>query len=180
MDDLKFAAWALIIVVIIIFLIIRSISNTKKHKTSKQHSPNANQQFTAYKNEYRYKKRPYLLTQNEYHFYKALVPIANEKSLTICPKVRLADIIEPQKGQHWKGAFAKIKSKHIDFLLCEGPLIPILAIELDDNSHNRAERIERDQFVDQALQQSGIPIIHTQGNGNLKEKIESTILSCCQ
>jgi len=36
----------------------------------------------------------------------------------------------------------------------------MLAIELDDSSHKRAARQERDSFVDSALAAAGLPILH--------------------
>ena len=45
-------------------------------------------------------------------------------------------------AQAWRN---RIHAKHIDFVLCDpGNLQPILCIELDDPSHNRPDRIERD------------------------------------
>jgi len=121
---------------------------------------------------YIYKKRPYLLTQNELAFYKSLLPVANANKLIVCPKVRLADLIEPIKGKNFQAGFNKIRSKHIDFVLCDpGNLKPVLALELDDRSHDRPDRQARDQFVDNALSGAGLPILHTRSTNDLEKKI---------
>lgn len=53
--------------------------------------------------------------------------------------------------------FNKIRSKHIDFLLCDKEsMAPLYAIELDDISHEKESRIERDLFVDSALEAAGL------------------------
>ena len=48
-------------------------------------------------------------------------------------------------------------------------------IELDDNSHNQADRIARDQFVDQVLQSVGYKILHIKAvTEQTKEEILKT------
>ena len=54
----------------------------------------------------------------------------------------------------------KIDRKHVDFLLCNPRAVrPFLGIELDDKSHQRDDRQERDQFVDQVFAAVGIPLV---------------------
>lgn len=122
---------------------------------------------------YQYYKKTYFFTKNEFYFYKALKEIACELELEIFPKVRLADIIEPPRNdKNWQTAFNKIKAKHIDFVLCENQTFkPKLVIELDDKSNITEKRIQRDQFVDEALKSAHLQIIHTYGTQNLKDKI---------
>lgn len=156
----------ILIILLIIILIIQTISNLLKPKRKEESEKKPN---------YQYSSKQYLLTPNENNFYKSLLPIATQKGFIICPKVRLADLLEPRKGQNWMAAFSRIKSKHVDFLLCKGPLIPILAIELDDKSHEKDDRKERDAFVDQAYKSANFPILHVKGPEKLSEKIEQMI-----
>ena len=80
-------------------------------------------------------------------------------NLTIISKIRLADLIESNNKFNYSD-FNKIRSKHIDFALCDKhTLMPLLLIELDDNSHNQYERRQRDDFVNQSLVQSGYKIL---------------------
>ncbi len=72
--------------------------------------------------------------------------------------VRIADLIrvrpKPPKWQSWQN---RIHAKHIDFVLCDPETMEAkLAIELDDASHNRRDRVERDKFVDGALSAAGV------------------------
>jgi hypothetical protein len=56
--------------------------------------------------------------------------------------------------------FRKIAAKHIDFLLVEPDrLEPVLAIELDDSSHSRSDRRERDQFLDELFGIVNFPLL---------------------
>lgn len=107
-----------------------------------------------------YKKKKYLLTIAEKNFYDALSIAINNTNYYICPKVRLADIIYVSETDKRQSYFNKIKSKHIDFLLCDkNSMSPILAIELDDNSHLRDDRINRDVFLDKALKSAGLKFV---------------------
>ena len=103
----------------------------------------------------------YLLTRNEWYEYKKLKPMADSRGLVICPKVRLLDIIEPRKGENYRSLMGRIQSKHVDFVLCDQDLHIKAILELDDSSHDRKDRQERDQFVDQILTGAGYKVIHT-------------------
>lgn len=51
----------------------------------------------------------------------------------------------------------------------------LLIIELDDQSHNNIERIERDKFVDDNLTACGYKIVHTRGAIDAIEKELQTV-----
>ena len=79
-------------------------------------------------------------------------------------KVRLGDIVKPAKGlsnSMRTTAQNKINQKHVDFVICKSSdLAVVMVVELDDKSHERDDRTGRDQFVDRALTDARIPIIH--------------------
>ena len=103
-----------------------------------------------------------LLSKNEWHAFKKLQEITKGKNYMICPKVRLLDIIEPIRGQKkYKTLIYKIQSKHVDFVVCDENVHIKAIIELDDGSHDREDRKERDQFVDEILTSVGYKVIHT-------------------
>ena len=64
-------------------------------------------------NEY---KSKFILTPNEKSQYNYLKIIIQKLELTLFVKVRLADIVEPTTSNY--AAFNKIKSKHVDFIVC--------------------------------------------------------------
>lgn len=82
----------------------------------------------------------------------------------IMGKVRLGDLIQPAKGlsrSQRTGAWNRIHQKHVDFVLCHPDTLDVAGVvELDDVSHRRKDRSERDAFVDNALSMAGIPIVH--------------------
>jgi predicted RNA-binding Zn-ribbon protein involved in translation (DUF1610 family) len=54
----------------------------------------------------------------------------------------------------------KIDRKHVDFLLCDPKTVrPILGIELDDKSHQRPDRQERDEFVQNVFSAAKLPLV---------------------
>lgn len=114
---------------------------------------------TDYTNCYQAK---YLLTKNEWYAHKKLKEIADQKGLTICPKVRMLDIVEPRKGEKdWKTLLHKIQAKHLDFVICDQSMRIKAVLELDDNSHDQKDRQARDTFVDEVLKSVGYKVIHT-------------------
>lgn len=110
---------------------------------------------------YPYERRD-LLTSNELAFYQILYPLVCQHGWQLLMKMRLADIMAVQKGvPDYMKYFNKIKAKHTDFVFCDPDTLEILAgLELDDPSHDRPDRMERDEFVDHAYAAAGIPLIH--------------------
>ncbi len=119
-------------------------------------------------------KFKYLLTKSEWSFYKKLKEVTDKRNLHILAKVRLADLVEVEKWVSeggFKKYFSKIKSKHVDFVLCNPDNLAVKAIiELEDGTHhNSPERARRDDFVDKVLKKCGYPVIYTYGGANLDE-----------
>lgn len=102
-----------------------------------------------------------ILTPNELQAYRKLKILTDQQNYIICPKIRLADLIHPYNNNpDYMKHFSKIKAKHVDFTICDQKLNVIGIIELDDSSHDRKDRIERDRFVDKALKEANYKIIH--------------------
>jgi very-short-patch-repair endonuclease len=96
----------------------------------------------------------------------------------ICPKVRLADVINCS-GEDWKQGFGgRISQKHLDFVIADAASTAIvLAIELDDRSHRRADRQQRDTFVDRALAAAGIPMVRVPATATYDARALSAVLA---
>ena len=102
-----------------------------------------------------YEKKEYLMTKNELKFYKQLKKITDKLNLTIFVQVSLYQII---KNKEYKD-FNKIKSKSIDFVITENNGKIKLCIELDDSSHNKNNRIKRDNFINEIFKQTNINLL---------------------
>lgn len=87
-----------------------------------------------------------------------------DSSYRVFGKVRLADVVLPVKNPSRSNrttALNKISQKHLDFVICSASDLAIVGVvELDDKSHNRKDRAERDGFVDTALASAKIPVLH--------------------
>ncbi|HEY6874206.1 MAG TPA: DUF2726 domain-containing protein [Geobacteraceae bacterium] len=110
-----------------------------------------------------FQPREVLFTPAERSFLGVLEQ-ALDSSYRIFGKVRLGDIVKPAKGlsnSRRTTAQNKINQKHVDFVICKSSdLTVVMVVELDDKSHERDDRVGRDQLVDRALAGARIPVIH--------------------
>lgn len=114
--------------------------------------------------DYPYQPIEKLFTAAETKFFYALDAVVHPQEYKIFGKVRLADIIRVKRGMEkadYHKAFNRIKSKHIDYVLCNASTLSIeLLIELDDASHQKPERQRRDSFLDAAAKAAGVRLLH--------------------
>ncbi len=110
---------------------------------------------------YPYVAKEALFTHAEQKFLRALEEAVGDDYM-IFGQVRLCDVIQVQRGldsKSWGRAFAKIKAKHLDFVICDPDDLSILcAIELDDSTHERKDRKKRDHFLNHAMAKAGVPL----------------------
>lgn len=130
---------------------------------------------------YQYKRKNFFLTRAEHECYDALI-VAVGNDYFIFAQVHLPTLLENKVvGQNWRGALRHISEKSVDFVLCDKNYIsPKLAIELDDKSHERPERQERDKEVERILQDAGLPLLRLENRGRfdsneLAQKIKDAI-----
>jgi ssDNA-binding Zn-finger/Zn-ribbon topoisomerase 1 len=142
------AALLLLIVVIVIAKKLKRASGAVNKKGDAQQFP--------------YKKLAGLFSPAERSFLGVLNQAVGS-DCQIFGKVRVADVLTPQKGlarRDWQIYFNKISAKHFDFVLCDKHDLRFLcAIELDDSSHNSKKRITRDAFLVGACQAAEFPLI---------------------
>lgn len=115
---------------------------------------------------YRYKRKQFFMSRAEHECFEALMTaVGNEYH--IFPQVHLPTIIDNKvKGQNWNAAFRHVSQKSVDFVLCNKRYIePILAIELDDQTHNRQDRKDRDGEVERILKDAGLPLLRLENHG---------------
>lgn len=142
--DLVVKFWPFILLIFFIFLLKLFFGNHEKENKLK----------------YDYKLKHSVMTDSEFKFYKALI-IANNNQYDIFPQVHLDSFLEYKiRGQSWIGAFKHINQKSVDFVLCnKSDGQPILAIELDDPSHQREDRVLRDEEVERIFKSINLPLL---------------------
>ena len=109
----------------------------------------------------RYTRIAALFTPAERRFLQALRE-ALPPEVGIFGKVRVADVLEPSSflgKRHWRRQFWKISSKHLDYVLVDGDARILCAIELDDRSHLKTDRMRRDRFLNAACRSAGLPLL---------------------
>ena len=158
----------LILIIIIILLAINTFLN--KFTIADKNDNNNN-----YNND-SYERKEYLMTKNELKFYKQLKKITDKLELTIFAQVSLYQVI---RNKNFKD-FNKIKSKSIDFVITENNGKIKMCIELDDKSHNKNNRIERDNFINEIFNQANmkllrIPVQDFYNLENLELKIKESL-----
>jgi len=137
-----------VIVVVIVLVVIGALAPKSK----------ARQKATSFP----YRKRKTLFTAAERSFLGVLDREVAGR-YRVFGKVRLGDVLAVNSGlgaSERSSASNRINQKHVDFVLCDPFDLAVLAvIELDDQSHQRADRQERDGFLAAACQAAGLPLI---------------------
>jgi len=140
-----------IILVVLALLVLQSIKGSRNKGTSSEKSEVLP-----------YVLKRYLMSPAERSFFGVLEQVTDSSKYYIFPQMLLSNIVDVEKGTESPRGFRnKIDHKTIDFVLFDRNAIsPVLAVELDDASHDREDRQERDAFVDHVLAKVGLPLLH--------------------
>jgi len=98
-----------------------------------------------------------LLSPTEVKFFSTLLK-ATPNSF-IFPQVSLSQLVGIPKGPDRLGSFNRINRMTVDFVVCDGQLNTLVAIELDDRTHDRQSSVERDSKKNVVLSTAGIKLI---------------------
>lgn len=107
----------------------------------------------------KYQQRDSVFTYRERVFFKALIEDIGGQYVVFA-KVRMGDILFlANESENRKYHSNQIQCKHLDFVLCQrGTYKPLLAIELDDSSHDKYEHHERDEFKEKVCADTGLKL----------------------
>lgn len=125
-----------------------------------------------------YEKRRWLFSKAEKSFYLVLRGCVPE-GYVLFAKVRLSDVLNVASGTANRQSHAnRIDRKHVDFLICDQQwLEPRLAIELDDRSHERDARRERDSFLERACAAAGLKLLRVPARGAYDQRALRTMIA---
>lgn len=147
-------SWSIAMIVLIgIVYIFKGVGKIKQAEDS---SENNNQ---IKKSQYKYYAKSYVMTSRENECFKILNEIFSSKWFVV-PQVHLSALLDYRvKGQNWNAAFRHINGKSVDFVLIGKESFKVIcAIELDDSTHNKPERKERDVEIERIFNQARIPL----------------------
>ena len=150
-----------LILIIVILILEKLIKNKTEKKEEKQEI-----------NLQGFEKKEYLLTQEELKFYKILKQITDEMEINLFCQVAMYELINTRNYKD----FNKIKNKTIDFVITEKNCRIKLCIELDDETHNQKQRIERDKIVNEIFKIANTKLIRIKRQNYYKiEEIKKII-----
>ena len=135
-----------IFIAVIFFIVIGVFFQVfKLDESNKKHS---------YRPKYSYFRKANFMTEREKVFFWKLRSVCGD-NLVVFSQVRVSSLLNHKvRGQNFRAALSRINQKSVDFLLCDArDLRPLLAIELDDKTHNLPDRKKRDSEV-------GMPSFH--------------------
>ena len=108
---------------------------------------------------YPYGLRDEFLSPAEISFFHVLKGVMQPGHYLIT-KVRLSDLFYVKHPNVNQAARNRTDGKHVDFVVCDGgSMQPLLAIELDDASHQRKDSQESDDFKNRAFAAAGLPLL---------------------
>ena len=118
-----------------------------------------------------YKRKSCILTQTENEFYAQLCNALHNAGLRVIvwPQVNVSSIIESvgKDSQQRMKAFNRICRKSVDYVIVnQKTRETIICIELDDYTHNRNSRQERDNFINSIFISVGIPLFRVKAERN--------------
>jgi len=152
----------LVILAIFLILLLGS-SSSKKRKVFKN-------------NAYSYIAKSSVMTRTESDFFLKLDRAVKERYY-VFPQVHLSALLDHRvKGQEWKYAFSHINGKSVDYVLCSrATLQPTYAIELDDYTHDAADRRRRDIEVERIFEEADLPLIRFKNKDVSESEIIQTL-----
>ena len=126
---------------------------------------------------YRYNRKYVIMTEREQEFYKKLKLVCGD-SILIFPQIHLSSLFfHNVKGQNFKLAFRFINRLSVDFVLVDSRNFKtLLAIELDDSTHNEKDRIKRDLIVNDIFKKANFPLLRVDSVKIDNEKLKEMIL----
>ena len=125
-----------------------------------------------------FKRRRFLMDSNaEYGLFKVLVELYGDKYY-IFPQVHYSHLLETSKAdwREFRRLMSRIDRKSADFVLCnKDDVSPQLIIELDGPTHAHPRTKDRDEFIDAALNGTGLPILHIPVGPYTPESIKKAV-----
>ena len=112
-----------------------------------------------------YRAKARFVSANEALVFNALE--RHSDSRVVFANVLMRDLVEvtPQRDRSaWQTAHNRIAQRQVDFVVCDRATFrPLLAIELDDSTHDTARRSQSDRLEDEIFRAAGLPFLRLRG-----------------
>lgn len=103
---------------------------------------------------YLYKLRKRLISANEQGYFTA-IQAALPPEYHVYPQINLAAVIERTDDAR----FCNELFRNVDFLITDRNFTPKIAVEINDHTHQNADRRGRDKKVRQICEEAGLPLV---------------------
>ena len=138
--------WIFIAVAVIILVLLKALAHQKRGARAVDFSI--------------FQKRGRVMNTSEQKLFEELQKVFGADYI-ILSKIRIEDFVEARNGEGKYGARGRIKSRHVDFLICDKTsTAPLIAIELDGGIHNKTSVHQRDLFIDELYKTIDLEIMH--------------------
>lgn len=123
-----------------------------------------------------------LLTETESKFYSFLSKALEGYDVTVNVKTRLEDLakVKANTRSEYMRARGYVKSRHIDFILCDKMMNVICGIELDDSSHLDPKSREIDKFKDDLFSKINKELFRVNDLNKLEESAQYIVDTLCK
>jgi hypothetical protein len=98
-----------------------------------------------------------VLSDRERELYRRLVQSLPEH--LVLAQVQLLQVLNFKRGRRTFAVLNRISRLSLDFLILNADTMPVAAVELDDVTHERADRRRADANKNHALRSAGVPLI---------------------
>lgn len=103
-----------------------------------------------------YRRKKALLSAPEWDLYRILKSLCPENRYQVLPQQSLLSVIDKLSQTSYRNELFRL----IDFCIMDARTsAPLLLIELNDASHNRADRVERDRKVNAICDKAKMPLV---------------------
>jgi very-short-patch-repair endonuclease len=156
----------LIVAIVIILMLMKAFLDRRQQPEVKQPAV------------YHYGAKSSLMTPSEVEFFKMLTEAVGDRYY-IFPQVQLSALLDERTiRQNYKAARWHINQKSVDYVLCDKVALKLAyVVELDDGSHERVDRQERDKEVERIFRSASIPLARFSNYEKLKLEDISSGLS---
>lgn len=108
----------------------------------------------SYNNDSYYSLKPRFLSPNEQKYFVILKNLLKDRYY-VFPQVPLSQLVEKHSKSNFKNELFRV----IDFCVFDKDYYPLLCIEINDNSHLKKERTDRDKKVADILKSARLPLL---------------------
>lgn len=107
------------------------------------------------KNKRLYYKNKFVMTPAERKLYYTMQEALKDEKAIVLAQVNMNSFLE-HRG---RGARNQISQKSVDFLICNREAYPLVAIELQDKTHDKKDRKKSDEVKSEVLKTAHVPLV---------------------